>query len=179
MINIKSDREIKIMRDVCKLVAETHQMLSKNIRAGMCAYDLDIMPEKFIKSKGGLPSQKNFPSEREGIGNFPGALCVSINNEIIHGIPTKNKIIKDGDIVSVDLTVLKNGLHGDSARSYLIGNVSEDAKQLVEVTKQSFFEGIKFAKKGYRVRRYFICNKRAYKKIRVFCFKRIPRTWYW
>jgi len=151
MINIKSDREIKIMREVCKLVAETHDVLSENIKPGVSAYDLDMMAEKFIKSKGGIPSQKDFPSEKEGIKNFPSTLCVSINDEIIHGIPTKNKIIKDGDIVSIDLTVFKNGFHGDAARSHLVGNVSKNAKELVEATKQAFFEGIKFAKPGFRI----------------------------
>lgn len=151
MINIKSDREIKIMREVCKLVAETHEMLSKNIRAGISTYELDKMAEEFIKSKGGVPSQKNYPSEREGIPNFPATLCVSINDEIIHGIPAKDKVIQDGDIVSIDLTIFKNGFHGDAARSYAVGNASEEAKQLVEVTKQAFFEGMKFAQKGCRV----------------------------
>lgn len=151
MISIKSNREIEIMKEACMVVAQTHEMLAQNIKSGMSSYDLDILAENFIKSKGGIPSQKNFPSERKGIPNFPSTLCISINDEIIHGMPSKNKIIQDGDVVSIDLTVLKNGFHGDAARTHLIGNVTPEAKKLVEVTKEAFFEGIKFAKKGYRI----------------------------
>lgn len=151
MISIKSNREIEIMKEACKIVAETHEMLGKNIKPGMSAEELDIMAENFIKLKGGVPSQKNFPSDRRGIQNFPSTLCISINDEVIHGIPYKDKIIKDGDIVSIDLTVFKNGFHGDAARTHLVGKVTKNAKELVEITKEAFFEGIKFAKKGNRV----------------------------
>lgn len=151
MVSIKSDREIELMMEACKITAQTHDMLAKNIKPGMSTYDLDKMAEEFIKSKGGIPAQKGYPSGVDGIPDFPSTLCVSINDEIIHGIPSKKTIIKDGDIVSIDLVVLKNGFHGDAARTHLIGNVSDEAKKLVEVTKQAFFEGIKFAKEGKRV----------------------------
>lgn len=151
MVSIKSEREIELMKEACKITAETHDMLGKNIKPGMSTYDLDKMAEEFIKSKGGIPAQKGYPSGVDGVPDFPSTLCISINDEVIHGIPSKKRIIKDGDIVSIDLVVLKNGFHGDAARTHLVGNVSEEAKKLVEVTKQAFFEGIKFAKAGNRV----------------------------
>ncbi len=151
MVSIKSDREIKLMMEACRITAETHDMLEKNIKAGMSTYDLDKMAEEFIKSKGGIPAQKGYPSGVKGVLDFPSTLCISINDEVIHGIPSKHRIIQDGDIVSIDLVVLKNGFHGDAARTHLIGNVSEEARKLVEVTKQAFFEAIKFAKEGNRV----------------------------
>ena len=151
MVTIKSKREIELMKEPCKIVAETHEMLAKIIKPGMSTYELDQIAEEFIKSKGGIPSQKNYPSGVKGIPNFPATLCVSINDTVIHGIPSKKEIIKDGDIVSIDLTVYKNGFHGDAARTILVGNVSKESINLVELTKQAFFEGIKYAKKGNRV----------------------------
>ncbi len=151
MVNIKSDREIELMKEACKITAETHSMLEKNIKVGMSTYDLDKMAEEFIKSKGGIPAQKGYPSGIKGVPDFPSTLCISINDEVIHGIPSKKRIIQDGDVVSIDLVVLKNGFHGDSARTHLVGNCSEQARKLVEVTKQAFFEGIKFAREGNRV----------------------------
>ena len=106
---------------------------------------------KFIKEHGGIPAQKGYPSGVRGVPNFPGTLCVSINDVVIHGIPNSKTIIKDGDVVSVDLVVLKNGYHGDAARTFLVGNCSKEAKELVAVTKQAFFEGLKMAKPGNRI----------------------------
>ncbi len=151
MVSIKSEREIELMMEACKITAETHEMLKKNIKPGISTYELDKMAEEFIRSKGGIPAQKGYPSGIKGVPDFPSTLCISINDEVIHGIPTKKRIIQDGDIVSIDLVVLKNGFHGDSARTHLVGNVSEEAKKLVEVTKQAFFEGIKFAREGNRI----------------------------
>lgn len=151
MVSIKSEREIELMKEACKIAAETQNMLEKNIKSGMSTYDLDKMAEDFIRSKGAVPAQKGYPSGVKGIPDFPSTLCVSINDEVIHGIPNKKRIIKDGDVVSIDLVVLKNGFHGDCARTHLIGNVSNEARKLVEVTKQAFFEGIKFATEGNRV----------------------------
>ena len=151
MVTIKSKREIELMQESCKLVALTYDMLEKNIKPGMSTYDLDQMAEKFIKEHGGIPAQKGYPSGVRGVPAFPGTLCTSINDTVIHGIPSKKDIIKDGDLVSIDLVILKNGFNGDAARTFIVGNASEEAKRLVEVTKQAFFEGIKFAKPGYRV----------------------------
>jgi methionyl aminopeptidase len=151
VVTIKSKREIELMQESCKLVALTYDMLEKNIKPGMSTYDLDQMAEKFIKEHGGIPAQKGYPSGVRGVPAFPGTLCTSINDTVIHGIPSKKDIIKDGDLVSIDLVILKNGFNGDAARTFIVGNASEEAKRLVEVTKQAFFEGIKFAKPGHRV----------------------------
>ena len=139
------------MSEACAITAKTYDMLEKNIKPGMSTYELDQMAEKFIKEQGGIPAQKGYPSGVKGVPNFPSTLCVSINDEVIHGIPSKNTIIKDGDIVSIDLVVLKNGFHGDAARTFVVGNASKKARELVDVTRQAFFEAMKFAKPGYRI----------------------------
>ncbi len=151
MISIKSKREIELMKEACKVTALTYDYIEKIIRPGMTTLELDNLAEKFIRQHGGIPAQKGYPSGIRGIPNFPGTLCVSINDVIIHGIPSKDIVIKDGDVVSIDLVVLKNGYNGDAARTFLIGNCTYEAKKLVEVTKQAFFEGLKFAKPGNRV----------------------------
>lgn len=151
MISIKSKREIELMKEACKLTALTYDYIEKIIRPGMSTLELDNLAEKFIRDHGGIPAQKGYPSGVRGVPDFPGTLCISINDVVIHGIPSKDIIIKDGDIVSVDLVVLKNGYNGDAARTFLIGNCSDEAKKLVAVTKQAFFEGLKCAKPGNRV----------------------------
>lgn len=151
MITIKSKREIELMREASKITALTYEMIEKNIKVGMSTYELDSMAYDFIKSQGGIPAQKGYPSGQRGVPDFPGTLCISINDEVIHGIPSKEVIIKDGDVVSVDLVVLKNGYNGDAARTYIVGNASKEAKELVEVTKQAFFEAMKYAKAGNRI----------------------------
>ena len=151
MITIKSKREIELMREASKITALTYGMIEKNIKVGMSTYELDSMAYDFIKSQGGIPAQKGYPSGQRGVPDFPGTLCISINDEVIHGIPSKEVIIKDGDVVSVDLVVLKNGYNGDAARTYIVGNASKEAKELVEVTKQAFFEAMKYAKAGNRI----------------------------
>ena len=117
----------------------------------MSTVELDKLAENFIRQNGGIPAEKGYPSGMRGVPNFPGSLCISINDVVIHGIPSKNTIIKDGDVVSVDTVVQKNGYMGDAARTYLVGNCSNEAKELVEVTKQAFYEGLKMAKPGNRV----------------------------
>ena len=104
MVTIKSKREIELMKESCKLVALTYDMLEKNIKPGMSTYDLDQMADKFIREHGGIPAQKGYPSGVRGVPAFPGTLCTSINDTVIHGIPSKSTIIKDGDIVSVDFS---------------------------------------------------------------------------
>lgn len=151
MISIKSKREIELMKDACKLTALTYDYIEKIIKPGMTTLELDNLAEKFIKEHGGIPAQKGYPSGIRGVPDFPGTLCISINDVVIHGIPSKNIVIQDGDVVSVDLVVLKNGYNGDAARTFLVGNCSDEAKELVAVTKQAFFEGLKFAKPGNRV----------------------------
>ena len=151
MITIKSKREIELMKEACKLTAQTYEYIESIIKPGMSTWELDHLAEVFIREHGGIPAEKGYPSGVRGVPDFPGSLCVSINDVVIHGIPSKDIIIKDGDVVSVDTVVLKNGYNGDAARTYLIGNCSDEAKELVAVTKQAFFEGLKFAKEGNRV----------------------------
>ena len=104
-----------------------------------------------MRNLGAIPAQIGYNPGIKGIPPYPSATCISINDEVIHGIPSKNHIIQEGDIVSIDTVALKNGFHGDAARTFLVGNVDKEAKRLVDITKQAFFEGIKYAKPGYRI----------------------------
>ena len=151
MVTIKSKKEIELMREACKVVALTHQAIEQAIKPGMTTAELDEIVEKTMKKYGAISAEKGYNPGIKGVPPYPASACISVNDEVIHGIPSKKRIIKEGDIVSVDLVALKNGFHGDAARTYLVGNVSKDAKRLVEVTKQAFFEGIKYAKKGNRI----------------------------
>ena len=151
MVTIKSQKEIEQMREACKITALVYQELEKEIRVGMTTKQLDLLAEKIILEQGGLPAQKGYPSGQKGVPAFPATLCVSINDEIIHGIPSPKRVIQDGDLVSIDLVTYKNGFHGDAARTFIVGTASKEAKRLVEITKQAFFEGIELAKPGYRI----------------------------
>ena len=151
MVTIKSKKEIELMKEACKVVALTHKAIEEAIKPGMTTAELDKIVEETMKKYGAISAEKGYNPGIKGIPPYPAASCISINDEVIHGIPSKKRIIQDGDIVSVDLVALKNGFNGDAARTYMVGNVSKDAKRLVEVTKQAFFEGIKFAKKGNRI----------------------------
>ena len=151
MVTIKSKKEIELMREACKVVALTHKAIEEAIKPGMTTAEIDKIAEETMKKHGAISAEKGYNPGIKGVPPYPAATCISINDEVIHGIPSKKRIIQDGDIVSVDLVALKNGFNGDAARTYLVGNVSKDAKRLVEVTKQAFFEGIKFAKKGNRI----------------------------
>ena len=151
MVTIKSKKEIELMREACKVVALTHKAIEEVIKPGMTTAEIDKIAEETMKKYGAISAEKGYNPGIKGVPPYPAATCISINDEVIHGIPSKNRIIKDGDIVSIDLVALKNGFNGDAARTYLVGNVSKDAKRLVEVTRQAFFEGIKYAKKGNRI----------------------------
>ncbi len=139
------------MREACKIASLTQKKVEELIKPGISTIELDRTAENFIKSQNAIPAQKNYPHPEAGMNPFPATLCISINDEVIHGIPSKKTILKEGDIVSVDLVVLKNGFHGDCARTYIVGKASNEAKRLVDITKQAYFEGIKFAKKGKRI----------------------------
>jgi len=151
LVTIKSNKEIELMEDVCKIVAKFYEQLEKEIRPGISTYDLDQKAEKIMRSLGGIPAQIGYNPGIDGIPPYKHATCISVNDEVIHGIPSKSKILKDGDIVSIDTVALKNGFHGDAARTFVVGKTSKEAYRLVDITKQAFFEGIKFAKPGYRV----------------------------
>ena len=151
MVTIKSKREIELMKEACKVVALTYQELEKRIKPGMTTWELDQIAEKTMRSLGAIPAEKGYDIGIKGVPPYPATLCVSINDEVIHGIPSKNKVIREGDIVSIDTVALKNGFNGDAARTFIVGKASKEAERLVQVTKQAFFEGIKFAKPGYRI----------------------------
>ena len=151
MVTIKSEREIELMKEACKVVALTYKRLEEVIKPGMSTYELDKIAEKTMRDLGAIPAEKGYDPGIKGVPPYPATLCVSINDEVIHGVPSKNKIIKDGDIVSIDTVALKNGFNGDAARTFIVGNVPKETKRLVDVTKQAFFEGIKYAKPGNRL----------------------------
>ena len=151
MVTIKSKKEIEYMKEACKVVALMYKELEEKIKPGMTTWELDQIAENMMKKLGAIPAEKGYNVGIRGVPPYPAATCISVNDEVIHGIPSKNNIIKDGDIVSVDTVALKNGYNGDAARTFMVGNVSKEAKRLVEVTKQAFFEGIKYAKPGYRI----------------------------
>ena len=140
-VTIKSEREIQLMREAGKILAKVHEELAQEVKAGMTSYQIDKICEEIIRGYGCIPSFLGY----EG---YPGSVCISINDEVVHGLPSKDKIIRDGDIVSLDTGDIYKGYQADSARTIAIGEISKEAQQLIEVTKQSFFEGIKFAKAG-------------------------------
>jgi methionyl aminopeptidase len=140
MITIKSEQDIALMREPCRIVKETLEYVGKNIRAGMTTHDIDEMVYKYITSCGAIPSEL-------GYCGYPASACVSVNEVVVHGIPS-DRVIMDGDIVSVDITAEKNGFHGDAARTYLVGNVSEEKRKLVKVTEECFFKAIEDLRAG-------------------------------
>ena len=140
-VTIKSEREIELMREAGKILAKTHIELEKALKPGMTTWDIDHLGEEIIRSYGCIPSFKNYCG-------YPASICVSVNNEVVHGIPSKKRVIQEGDIVSLDAGVIYKGYHSDAARTHGVGEISKEAKQLIEVTRQSFFEGIKYAKAG-------------------------------
>ncbi len=143
MIILKTPREIALLKEAGRIVALVHKELESFIRPGITTKEIDIFAENVIRKNGATPSFK-------GYQGFPGAVCVSINDMVIHGIPDKRKL-KEGDIVSVDVGACYKGYHGDSAWTYAVGNVSEDAKRLMKVTKEALFEGLKQAKPNNHV----------------------------
>ena len=143
MVTIKSKTEIEYMREAGRVTGETLNMLETMLEPGITTIQLDRAAEKFIRSQGCIPSFK-------GYGGFPGSVCISINDEVIHGIPGK-RALKEGDIVSFDVGACYKGYNGDAARTFGVGEISEEAQKLIDVTRESFFAGIKFAKEGYRI----------------------------
>ena len=112
------------MREACRITNLVYKEIEKVIKPGMSTLELDNFAGKIIKENGGIPAQKGYPSGQKGVPPFPAVLCISINDEVIHGIPSKNKIIQDGDVVSIDLVVYKDGFNGDAARTFIVGNGS-------------------------------------------------------
>lgn len=143
MITLKSKREIELLKEAGHIVYLTHQYLRPHIKAGIKTKELDSLAEKFIRSKGATPSFKGY----EG---FPSTLCISINDEVVHGFPSE-RVLKEGDIISIDIGACYKGYHGDSAWTYTVGEASDDAKYLLEHTEKALYEGIKQAKVGNRI----------------------------
>ena len=140
-VSIKTAREIELMRESCHLLEKVHDELAKAIRPGISTWEINHLGEEMIRSFGCTPNFLHY-------NGYPASICVSVNDEVVHGIPHKEHFLDEGDIVSLDAGVIYKGYHSDAARTYGIGEIDDDAKKLIEVTRQSFFEGIKFAKAG-------------------------------
>ncbi len=140
MVRVRSPREIELIAESCQVVADTLDMLTSHINTGVKLLALDSLAEEFIRSKGAQPAFK-------GYMGFPATLCISIDDEVVHGIPN-NRILKEGQIVSFDCGAEKNGYYGDSARTYAVGSISEEKKKLMDITRESLFHGISEAKVG-------------------------------
>ena len=140
-ISIKSAREIELMTEAGRILAIVHDELEKALRPGMTTKDIDRLGEEVIRSYGCVPSFLNY-------NGYPASICVSVNDEVVHGIPSNKRIIKEGDIVSLDAGVIYKGYHSDAARTHAVGEVSKTATDLIKVTEECFFEGIKYAKEG-------------------------------
>lgn len=140
-VSIKSAREIELMRESCRILSEVHERLGEFIKPGISTWEIDELGEKLIRSYDCIPNFLHY-------NGYPASVCVSVNDEVVHGIPSKKRILREGDIVSLDAGLIYKGYHSDAARTYPVGNISKEAAKLIEVTRQSFFEGIKFAKAG-------------------------------
>ena len=140
-VTIKSEREIGLMRESCRRLEIVFDELEKMIRPGISTLEIDRTGEKLIRELGGIPNFLNY----EG---YPGSICTSVNEEVVHGIPSKHRILREGDIISLDAGMIVEGYHSDAARTYPVGQISEEARKLIEVTRESFFVGIEKAKAG-------------------------------
>lgn len=140
-VSIKSEREIGLMREAGRLLAHVHEELGKAIRPGISTWEVDALGEKLIRDLGCVPNFLHY-------NGYPASICVSVNEEVVHGIPKKNRILKEGDIVSLDAGLIYKGYHSDAARTHAVGKISPEAQKLIDVTRQSFFEGIKMAREG-------------------------------
>ena len=144
LITLRSPRELDCMRKAGRITAAARTLAGKMVVPGVTTLEIDTAVRKFIESQGGRPSFL-------GYGGFPGSACISVNDVVIHGIPSQKVVLKEGDIVSVDVGAFVDGFHGDCAATFPCGKVSEEALRLIEVTEQSFWEGIKHARAGQRV----------------------------
>lgn len=141
MIKLKSEKDLESMRIACKITGDTLKFIQTLIKPGISTKQLDSLAYEFIKSKGATPSFKNY-------GGFPGTLCTSINSVVVHGIPSESQILKEGDIISVDVGAKYNGFHGDAARTFPVGKIDSKVARLIKITEKSFYEGINGLKAG-------------------------------
>ncbi|HIS25841.1 MAG TPA: type I methionyl aminopeptidase, partial [Candidatus Pullilachnospira intestinigallinarum] len=137
----KTAREIDLMREAGRLLEKVHNELAKVIRPGISTWEIDHIGEKLIRDLGCVPNFLHYQG-------YPASICVSVNDEVVHGIPNKHRILKEGDIVSLDAGLIYKGFHSDAARTHAVGQISPEAQKLIDVTRQSFFEGIKYARAG-------------------------------
>lgn len=140
-ITVKSSREIELMTEAGRILEIVHKELEKALHLGMTTKAIDRLGEEIIRSYGCVPSFLDY-------NGYPASICVSVNDEVVHGIPSEHRIIREGDIVSLDAGVIYKGYHSDAARTHCVGEVSKEAQNLVRVTRECFFEGIKYAKEG-------------------------------
>lgn len=140
-ITVKSSREIELMTEAGRILEIVHKELEKALHPGMTTKAIDSLGEEIIRSYGCIPSFLDY-------NGYPASICVSVNDEVVHGIPSEHRIIREGDIVSLDAGVIYKGYHSDAARTHCVGEVSKEAQDLVRVTRECFFEGIKYAKEG-------------------------------
>lgn len=140
-VTIKSEKQIELMKEACRLIAVTHDELGKELKPGISTMDINQKGDEIIRSFGCIPNFKNY-------NGYPASICVSVNDEVVHGIPNAKRILNEGDIVSLDAGLIYQGYHSDAARTWGIGEISAQARRLIDVTKQSFFEGIKCIKEG-------------------------------
>ena len=166
MVVLKTARELQIMKEACRISAGALQTAGKAVEPGVTTAELDKLAEDYIRSQGGEPNFKNY----EG---YPATACISINNEVIHGIPTKKRVLKAGDIVSIDLGAKFQGYHGDNAATFACGDISVEAKRLIDTTRESLYEGIRAAVAGGRIgdigstiQRY--CEERGFSVVREY-----------
>ena len=144
MISIKSAKQIEKMRESCKLTKELFLILEDKIKPGISTKELDTIAYNFYKKHGATPNFLNY-------NGYPATICASVNDEVVHGIPSAKKILRDGDIISIDMGCILDGWHSDAARTFGVGNISKEAQQLIDDTKQSFFEGIEVIKHGVKL----------------------------
>ena len=144
MVVLKSSRELELMKETCIISAQALQVAGEAVKPGVSTWEIDKIAYDFIKKQGAEP---NFL----GYGGFPATACISINDEVIHGIPSKNRIVKDGDIVSIDLGAFKNGYNGDNAATFICGSCSPEVERLVETTREALYKGIEAAVPGGRI----------------------------
>lgn len=140
-VSIKSEKEIELMRVSCKNLSVMFDELEKIIKPGISTWEINKVGEEIIRDFGCIPNFKNY----EG---YPASICTSVNEVVVHGIPSKKRILKEGDIISLDAGMIYKGYHSDAARTFAVGEISKETRQLVDVTRQSFFEGIRYAKAG-------------------------------
>ncbi len=140
-VTIKSEREIGLMRESCRRLSLVFDELEKLIRPGISTFEIDREGERLIRSMGGTPNFLHY-------NGYPASICTSVNDEVVHGIPSRERILQEGDIISLDCGMIVDGFHSDAARTFPVGKISDEAQKLIDVTRESFFEGIKMAKAG-------------------------------